>query len=683
MAGMSTAIQVKDDLSPAMGVMAASVEHMRITFLAFQVTAERYVEMSGVNAAAGAMNEMESAAAEVNVETKNAAEGQEEFSNEVRAGSGFVDGLLGKMKSLAGSIFSMERVKDALSMSDEIAGTMAGFQAINDGQQTTRELFQAVAASASNARTDMGSMASAVTDFGRNAKDAFSSTGEMVDFANLMSKSMEIAGMSTEDSAASMSQLSQALAMGALGGDELNSIFEQAPNLIGYLSEYMDMPIEKIREMASQGEISAETLKAAVFAASGEINGEFEQLPTTFGQITAMMGNDFAVAFASAFEKLSEFASSEEMQTVMEGAKDVLEGLGAAASEVVDIMANVVGVITENWGFFGPLVLGVAFALGIYAAATGIAAIGQAILNGALLACPLTWILLMGFAFIAIIYAIVAAVNNATGSTYSAVGVICGIIAVAGAFIANIVLGVINFVIGIFIELWNFFNIFVAAFSIIFNNPIAAIQVLFLNLFNFIVGVVEAAAGLIDTIFGSNLASAVAGFQAKVQAKIDTLITENGGSKPATINSEDYKLKPISYSGAWDAGYNWGANFGSGDSGAGNIPESVDVSGNTSNIPSNMGAIADNTGATAGNTGRTADNTAAIANSVDISNEQLKYLRDIAERDTVNRFTTASIKVTMNNNNTVNSEMDLDGIVNNLAYSVENAMVMAAEGVHK
>lgn len=689
MAGMSTAIQVRDELSPAMGVMAESVEHLRIIFLAFQVTAEQYVEVPGIDAATGAMNEMESAAAEVNTETNNAAEGQKEFSNEVCAGAGFVDVLLGKMKSLAGSIFSMDRVKEAFSMSDEMADTMAGFEAINDGQQTTQELFQAVAASANNARTDMGSMASAVTDFGRNAKDAFSSTGEMVDFANLMSKSMEIAGMSTEDSAASMSQLSQALAMGAQGGEELNSIFQQAPNLIGYLSEYMDMPIEKIREMAFQGEISAETLKAAVFAASGEINGEFEQLPTTFGQIAAMMGNDFAVAFAPAFEKLSEFASSEEMQTVMEGAKDVLEGLGAVASEVIGIMESAVGFMIENWDIIGSLILGAAIAFGICAIAIGIVTIAQTIFNVALWTCPLTWIVLGIIAIIGIIARVVEIYNVWTGSSISTFGVICGCINVVIQFFCNLALlapavaeiASTAFMMLLYNAYVSYFNIgqtIKAFFFTIVSDGINMVAKLCaalnkLPFISFDYSGIEAAANTfaLKAADASNLKLSYV----DIGAAVKNIFQSSGAFKDGWVSD------------AYKNGYDWGAGFGKnkGDGKSDNsyAYEPSEGAGTSTSGAGNMGATADNTGATAGNTGRTAENTAAIANSVDISNEQLKYLRDIAERDTVNRFTTASIKVTMNNNNTVNSEMDLDGIVNDLAYSVENAMVMAAEGVHK
>lgn len=714
MAGISTSIQVQDGVSRAMGTMAASINVVLTSFAELQSATGQAVNMSAINSAQAAMHEIEESAAALDAALTDAAAGQGRHNSQIRAGTNAMDGLLGKVKAMAGAYLSIQAVKGIFSQSDELASTTARLNLMNDGQQTTQELFELVAASSDNARSSISDMTSVVARFGNNAKDAFSSSAEVVDFANLVSKSMTVAGASTQESAASMLQLSQALGSGVLRGDELNSIFEQAPNLIGYIAQYMDVPIGKIREMASEGELTADIVKAAIFAASDDINGKFEQMPTTWGQIVTGMGNAATVAFQPALQQLSDFASSEDMQVIIEGAKGALADLGEVASEVVGIMVDGARFIVEYWDVIEPAIVAVTVALGAYLAVMGIhalvtgtagvaeffhsvamarvsqttfaATVEQYGFNAALLACPLTWIVIAIIAVIAIIYMAVAAVNHATGSTYSAMGIICGAIAVAGAFIGNIVLGVINFVIGIGVQLWNLISNFVNAFSIIFNNPVAAIEALFLSLFNFIVGIVEAAAGMIDTILGTNLSGAVEGFRAKVQAKIDTIVTENGGNASGALNPNDYKLKPISYGGAWDAGYNFGANLGSGGGSLEDImknaytPSPSSAAANTTN---NAGKTANNTGATAGNTGQTADNTAAIANSVDASNEQLKYLRDIAERDTVNRFTTASIKVTMNNNNNVNSGLDLDGIVNDLAYGVENAMAMAAEGVHK
>ncbi|MCI8876480.1 MAG: tape measure protein [Lachnospiraceae bacterium] len=721
MAGISTSIRVQDGVSRAMGTMAASINVVLTSFAELQSATGQAVNMSAINSAQVAMHEMEESAAALDAALTDAAAGQGRHNSQIRAGTNAMDGLLGKVKAMAGAYLSIQAVKGIFSQSDELASTTARLNLMNDGQQTTQELFELVAASSDNARSSISDMASVVARFGNNAKDAFSSSAEVVDFANLVSKSMTIAGASTQESAASMLQLSQALGSGALRGDELNSIFEQAPNLIGYIAQYMDVPIGKIREMASEGELTADIVKAAIFAASDDINGKFEQMPTTWGQIVTGMGNAATVAFQPALQQLSDFASSEDMQVIIEGAKGALADLGEVASEVVGIMVDGAGFIVEYWDVIEPAIVAVTVALGAYLVALGVytavmgihalvtgtagvaeffhsvamarasqttfaATVAQYGFNAALLACPLTWIIIAIIAVIAIIYMAVAAVNHATGSTYSAMGIICGAIAVAGAFIGNIVLGLINFVIGIGIQLWNLISNFVNAFSIIFNNPVAAIETLFLSLFNFIVGIVEAAAGMIDTILGTNLSGAVEGFRAKVQAKIDTIVTENGGNASGALNPNDYKLKPISYGDAWDAGYNFGANLGSGGGGLEDIMKNAYTpppSSAAANASNNAGKTANNTGATAGNTGQTADNTAAIANAVDVSNEQLKYLRDIAERDTVNRFTTASIKVTMNNNNNVNSGLDLDGIVNDLAYGVENAMAMAAEGVHK
>ena len=312
-------------------------------------------------------------------------------------------------------------------------------------------------------------------------------------------------------------------------------------------------------------------------------------------------------------------------------------------------------------------------------ATTGMTA-AQLAFNAALLSCPLTWIIVAIIAVIAIIYLVVAAINHVTGSSISATGVICGAFSVAGAFLYNLVIGLVNGIITMGIGLYNLISNFASGLILVFTHPIVAIEVMFMSLFNFILDIVKGAAQLLDTIFGSNLAGAVNDFQLNIQAKIDDKINAAGGVKPEQLNASDYTLDRKDYSSAYSSGYNWGANIGNGfnkdTSAANSAAAAASNAANTANT-------AANTGTTAGNTGDTAANTAAIANSIDISNEQLKYLRDIAERDTVNRFTTASIKVEMTNHNNINSNMDLDGIVNDLTGMIDDAVNQTAAGVHK
>ena len=230
--------------------------------------------------------------------------------------------------------------------------------------------------------------------------------------------------------------------------------------------------------------------------------------------------------------------------------------------------------------------------------------------------------------------------------------------------------------------LWNFIANFVNALTTVFNNPVATIEALILSLFNFIVEVVESAARMLDTVFGSNLADAVAGFQGKVQAKVDAVISENGGSEILkTVDMSDYQFNRFNYGDAFDTGAAWGdgiadkiSNFSLSDIfGKTDIPNPDDYISGFSDAIANSGA--------GGNLDSIADDTSAIKDSVDITDEDLKYLRDIAEQEAINRFTTAEIKLDMTNNNNVSSNADLDGIVDGMTTKVLEALEAVREGV--
>lgn len=417
------------------------------------------------------------------------------------------------------------------------------------------------------------------------------------------------------------------------------------------------------------------------------------------------------------------------------------------AMNIGNAMTEAGSFVSDNWSIIAPLVSAAAIALmayvvalGIYNIAQGIsniqtaistvqkyshakailanaaaysvetvktaeATVAQAGFNTMLAACPLTWIILLIIAVVAAIFMVVAAINKATGSTISALGIICGAISVAIAFVDNIYTGLVNAIIGIGISLWNLIVNFVNAFALIFNDPIASIEVLFLNLFNFIVEVVQSAASLLDTLFGTNLADAVGGFQDKVQAKIDSVIEENGGYKVLeTKDASDYQLERKTYADAWNTGYDFGEGVQNkisdkisglkdflnpsdgllggndyqkdyssilGDSSLGNI------AGNTGDIAGNTGSLDD----IAGNTGNTAEDTARIADAVDITDDDLKYLRDIAERDIIDRTVFTKVEVNMGGvTNQVNNMSDLDDIADRLNGVLQEQIMISAEG---
>lgn len=646
---------------------------------------------------------------------------QGRFNQQIRDGTSASNGLMNSIKGIVAAYVSVQSMKGALDLSDELTQTTARLEMMGQGFGEAgisgQELMQQVYASAQNARGSLSDMADVVARFGNNARDAFGSTQEVIDFANLVQKQMAIAGASTQEAANAELQLSQALGSGVLRGDELNSIFEQAPNLIQNIANYLDVPVGKIREMASEGELSADVVKAAIFSASDEINAKFSQMPMTWGQLWQSFQNSATMAFQPVLERLNEMANSPEFQNFVNNAITTIAMLADIALNVFDIMGAVVGFVADNWSVISPIIMGIVTALLLYNIVAGISAgitaakafaeqvhaaslameagatfgatAAQYGFNAALLACPITWIVLGIIALIAVIIAVANYIANTTDVAQSAFGVICGAVAVAGAFIFNNVIGIINAVIQavwtIFVE--PFIGIVEWVLNVAnggFDSFGGAVANLLGQIISWFLSLGKIVTKIIDAIFGTNWTAGLEGLQNSVLSwgKNENAITLDRNA-PSFGNR-------IEYGAAFQAGADWGDSAADKLSGMFNKKRETDSkyeagaynytgSGTGGGAGSGLGGDA---AKTAANTGQTAANTAAIANSLDISNEQLKYLRDVAERDTVNRFTTAKIKVEMTNHNNVNSGMDLDGIVNGLTLAVEDAMSKAAEGVH-
>ena len=627
---------------------------------------------------------------------------QGRFNQEIQEGVSGAEGLMGMIKRMVGAYVGIQSVGKILNMSDELTQTTSrldlmnnSFNEINGTANETSELVNMVYAAAQDARGSLDSMASVVARFGNNARDAFGNSEEVVAFADLVQKQMAIAGASTQEAANAELQLSQALGSGVLRGDELNSIFEQAPNLIQNIADYLDVPIGQIREMAADGELSADVVKAAIFAAADDINGKFDEMPMTWGQIWQSMQNTAVMAFQPVLQRLNGMANSDAFQELVDGAIEAMATTANMVLNIFDLVGSVAGFVADHWSIIEPIILGVAAAIIIYTAFTKGAEIAsraaslatnawtaaQGAFNAVMSMNPVGLVIIAVVLLIAIIYAAVAAVNHFAGTSVSATGLICGAFATALAFIGNLFIGAANTIIGTGVTLWNLIANFVNAFALVFNNPVAGIEALFLSLFNFIVEVIESAARMLDAVFGSSLADAVAGFQNKVQAKVDAVITENGGSEILkTVDMSDYQFNRFDYGDAWNSGYNFGekiddkiSNFSLSDIfGKTDIPNPDDYISGFSDAIANSGA--------GGNLDSIADDTSAIKDSVDITDEDLKYLRDIAEQEAINRFTTAEIKLDMTNNNNVSSNADLDGIVDGMTTKVLEALEIVREG---
>lgn len=639
---------------------------------------------------------------------------QGRFNQEISAGTQQANELTNTIKRAVAAYISIQSVGKALNISDELVQTTSRLNMMNDGVQTTAELVNMVYAAAQDARGSFSQMADVVAHFGNNAKDAFSSSEEVVAFADLIQKQMTIAGASTQEAANAELQLSQALGSGVLRGDELNSIFEQAPNLIQNIADYLDVPIGKIREMAADGELSADVVKAAIFSAADDINSKFNEMPMTWGQIWQSMQNTALIAFQPVLQRLNDLANSEAFQTFIQGAIEAMATLANILLNVFEVAASVGAFIGDNWSIIAPIIYGVIAALGAYLAIMGIVnaitAISAAIdatkaaadalaagqtflwtvqqygLNAALAACPITWIIVLIIALIAIIFAVCNAIAKMTGIANSGFGVITGGVNVVIQFFKNLGLTVANIALGI----GNAIAALASNMMTAFHNAICSVQSWFYNLLSTALSVIEGICSALNKLpfveFDySGISSAADDYAAK--------------ASEAAGNKEDYQSISDAFnegfttfdafqdgwaSDAFNAGAAWGdgiadkvSNFSLSDVfGQTDIPNVGDYTSGFNDAIANSGV-----GDSIGNID---DNTGKIKDSLDVTEEDLKYLRDIAEQEAINRFTTAEINVDMSGmQNTVNSGDDIDGFMTKLTDSVNEAVDNMTEGVHE
>ena len=635
---------------------------------------------------------------------------QGRFNQEISAGTQQANELTNTIKRAVAAYVSIQSVGKALNISDELVQTTSRLNMMNDGVQTTAELVNMVYAAAQDARGSFSQMADVVARFGNNAKDAFSSSEEVVAFADLIQKQMTIAGASTQEAANAELQLSQALGSGVLRGDELNSIFEQAPNLIQNIADYIDVPIGKIREMAADGELSADVVKAAIFSAADDINSKFNEMPMTWGQIWQSMQNTALIAFQPVLQRLNDLANSEAFQTFIQGAIEAMATLANILLNVFDLAVSIGTFIGDNWSIIAPIVYGIVAALtayiaisaivaainGVMAMAEGVKAAAQMMatgatfaetaaqqgLNAALMACPLTWIIMLILALIVVIFAVCNAIAKMTGIANSGFGVITGGVNVVIQFFKNLGLTVANIALGI----GNAIAALASNMMTAFHNAICSVQSWFYNLLSTALSVIEGICSALNKLpfveFDySGISSAADDYAAK--------------ASEAAGNKEDYQSISDAFnegfttfdafqdgwaSDAFNAGAAWGdgiadkvSNFSLSDVfGQTDIPNVGDYTSGFNDAIANSGV-----GDSIGNID---DNTGKIKDSLDVTEEDLKYLRDIAEQESINRFTTAEVTINQTNNNNVSSDTDLDGFITALDDAMGEAIDEVTNG---
>lgn len=714
MATIRTAIALYDGVTAPLQAMHKAMNIVLNSFEAMQRASGNSVDVSSIQEAREELARAGAAFDSIEQNIRDAGNQQDRFNRQIRDGTTAADGLWSKLKGIAATVGGLAAAKKIIGISDDLASTRARLNLIVDDGGSVSELEKKIMASAQRFRSAYFDTASAIASLGANAGAAFANTDEIIAFMEQINKQFVIGGASAQGQAAAMLQLTQAMAAGALRGEELNSILENAPGIARAIESYMGIAEGSIKSYAEQGLITAEVVKNAMFAAADETNAKFESMPKTWAQIWTSMQNKALSIFNPILTKINQIANSEQFTKVTDGIINGLAGIASVATVILDLLINVASVVVDNWSWLSPIILGVAAALGVYygrlllvrgaelasAAISGTVAVAKGImaaatmlvtgatwaqvtaqygLNAAMYACPLVWIIILIIALVALFYAAVAAVNHFAGTSVSATGIICGAFMAALAFIGNIFVALWNLVVDVFVMIYNLVGTVANFIGNVFNDPVGAVVRLFFDLADTVLSVLQALASAIDAIFGSNLAGSVQGWRDSLGGWVDSTFGK-GEEVMEKLNADDLKLDRFEYGAAFDMGYEFGQGVEDTVGGLFDF-SAMDSLGAADGLDAfNLGNTLDGI---YGNTGDTAGNTAAMSEALDIAEEDLAYMRDIAEREAINRFTTAEIKVEQQNTNYISQDTDLDGIMDAWANDFATKLDVSEEGVHE
>lgn len=710
MGTIRTAIALYDGVTSPLQSMHKAMGVVLNTFESMQQASGRAVDTAAIREAREEWAKAGTAFDAIEENIRNANNEQQKFNNSIREGNNSANGLLSIIKKVAIAAGGIAGINKVLNISDELASTKARLNLLVDDGGSVEALEQKIMASAQRSRSAYFDTASAVAKLGLNAGNAFGGNmDQVIAFMEQVNKQFVIGGATAQEQSNAMIQLTQAMAAGALRGEELNSILDGAPGIARAIEKYMGIAEGSIKTVAQEGKVTAEVVKNAMFAMADETNAKFDSMPKTWAQIWAGMKNKALSMFAPILTKINQIANSSKFQQVTTALINGLAGVANIASSVLDILISIAFVIVDNWSWIQPIIMGIVAAMLIYngvmlvgntimavqaavkaihtamttawSVATFTATAAQQGLNAALLACPITWIILLIIAVIAAIYAACAAVAKFTGIANSGFGVICGGIMVVIAFFKNLGLSVANIALGI----WNALGACASNIGTAFHNVISNVQGWFYNLLStaltVVAGICEALNKLPFVEFDySGITNKASEYAAK--------------SAEAYGNVEEYK----SVADAFNEGMStfdtfqdgWAADaFASGAAWGDGVADKVSGMFDFSALDS-MGAdsldafnLGNDLDSIYGNTGDIANNTAATADALDIAEEDLAYLRDIAEREAINRFTTAEIKVEQHNENHISKDADLDGIMDAWANDFAEKLEVSEEGVHE
>ena len=685
MATIASTITLHDNMTAVLNRQANAANTLAGRLLAVDTISDNFDLPAQWEAANGSLSEMTgqlgrmiSLMQENNSQLFLMNENMQEISRHSRESADGAGNLFSMLKKGAAVLGGAAGIKKAFDLSDTLTSTTARLNMMNDGLQTTAELNNKIYQSAQRSRGEYQATADAVAKLGLMAGDAFSTNDETIAFVEQLNKQFTIAGTTSGGKDAAMLQLTQAMGSGVLRGEEFNSILEQAPNIIQTIADYMDVPKGKLKDMAAEGLITADIVKNAMFAAADETNAKFESMPKTMEQTWTSFKNQALMAFQPVLQKINEMVNSETFQTAIDAVANSLVFVAEIALSIMDVLGGTIAFVSDNWSAFAPVILGVAAALLVYKGAmiavkvaTAIATAVQKIHNAVLAANPVMLIITAIIVLIAAIYSVCQSIAKFTGIANSGFGVICGGVMVVIAFFKNLGLAVANIALGI----WEALCACAENIWAVFHNVFCDLQWLWYGFLKVVMDVVKGVCDVLNYIPFVNIDTSglVAASQdyANKQAEAQNSKTAfkdvgeafNKGASTFDAFSDGWVEDAFQSGAAWGDGVVDGIN---------SMLDSFNTDVDTSALTGDMNAPVG-----------TADDPihTNVDNDINIADEDLQLMRDVAEARYVQNFVTLTPTVQVSGN-TINEKVDVDYVVDEIENRLTNEIAASAEGVY-
>ena len=714
--GLTATINLKNNMTPVLNNIISTMNMVVNSANKVSGATEGMFAPGALDAAKRNLQEAQAQMILIGDATQEVELKQKAHNRELTKAQILAEGIKGKIMAIAGAYAGFKSVKMFVGASDELAQTKARLDSINTSFADSNAFMDAIYQSAKRSRGELMMTADVVAKLSMQAKDAFSNNQEAIQFAELLNKTFTLSGTDAAGVQSVMYNLTQAMASGVLRGQDLNAVMANAPMLVQKIADEMNVPVGKVRELAAEGKITADVVKDALLNASGEINAEFNNMPVTFKQMAISLKNEFIMAIAPALELFNKFINSKHFKAFADDAAIAARFIGDMLTFAIEGFLGLANMVLIAWEYLKIPILAVVTALAIYnaqllitkglhLAAAGISfllatahgilsiALGQTTfaqmaLNNALFACPIVWILALIIGIIGGLVMLCKHIFFVGDTTFSVVGGIMGMVAVACTFIYNIFVTVVNGIIDGVIKMDNGFKSFGESVSAAMARTASNIKRTFAEAINWVLDKVRSAASMLDSIAGTNYAGSIGQVSAKVSDWGNRGYT---GVKFERLNAEkltSHKMQTKSASAAYTKWYNKGANATKSAKdamfGADMKKQMADLQKQnplTNQSDSPGGGGKGGSRAAKDTAKNTKDIKKKMDQGIDIKNEDLKYLREIATARAIDQYSIGLDKVMVEVTNSfgdVHENVDLDGwqsgLVNGLTEAIHKSV---------